>query len=367
MSLASIEGSLSARNRIHLGDCMQPSIPATTPVTVVGGFLGSGKTSLLNHVLAKAADKRVAVLVNDFGAINIDAKLIVSIEGEKVSLCNGCVCCTIRDDLLVEVERLLGGEHPPDHIVIETSGVSKPRAVAETFLNPSVQHIVDVRIISVLDADLAHDEQAEFRDLAIEHVQLADLIVINKTDLVTPRQLNELRRKVEALAARSRVWETCFGEIPLELIFDDPRLEAALIAPAAHVANADPIGDGHECRFAAWTFRSEVRWSFCALQQAVENLPRGIYRVKGLVRLDLETSDYGILNVTGKRGWLKLAQPSSPADGPVTTELVFVGKPGTTTDEAIRAVFEQALAEASAQEEAGFRIKDLRAFNVIFA
>ena len=84
---------------------MQLSVPKTTPVTVVGGFLGSGKTSLLNHVLAKAIDKRVAVLVNDFGAINIDAKLIVSIKGEKVSLANGCVCCTIRDDLLVEVER----------------------------------------------------------------------------------------------------------------------------------------------------------------------------------------------------------------------------------------------------------------------
>src|SRR6266436_3004075 len=102
---------------------MQPSVPTTTPVTVVGGFLGSGKTSLLNHVLVKATGLRVAVLVNDFGAINVDAKLIVSVEGEKVSLANGCVCCTIRDDLLVEVQRLLAGDRPPEHIVIETSGV----------------------------------------------------------------------------------------------------------------------------------------------------------------------------------------------------------------------------------------------------
>jgi G3E family GTPase len=333
----------------------------------VGGFLGSGKTSLVNDVLAKAVNKRVAVLVNDFGAINIDAKLIVSIEGEKISLANGCICCTIRDDLLVEVERLLAGGHPPEHIVIETSGVSRPRAVAETFLNPSVQHIVDVRIISVLDADLVQDEQAEFRDLAIEHVELADLIVINKTDLVTPLQLRVLRRKVEACAARSRIWETCFGKIPVELIFDDLALPATLFAPAQHAVTAAPIGHGHEEKFATWILRSQARWSFRALQRAVENLPRGIYRAKGIVRLDLETGDFGILHITGKRGWLKLAQAPSPTDEPATTELVFIGKPGTTSEETIRAVFEQALADTSASEEIGWRINDLRAFNVVFA
>ena len=146
---------------------MQNPVSTTTPVTIVGGFLGSGKTSLLNHILTRAHGKRVAVLVNDFGAINVDAKLIVSVEGETVSMMNGCVCCTIRDDLLIEVERLLASENPPEHIVIETSGVSKPVSVAETFINPSVQSFVDVRIIVVLDALLALVEQAEYHDLAI--------------------------------------------------------------------------------------------------------------------------------------------------------------------------------------------------------
>ena len=94
----------------------------TTPVTIVGGFLGSGKTSLLNHILTKTVNKRVAVLVNDFGSINVDAELIVSVEGEKVSMANGCICCSIRDDLLIEVENLLASDPPPEHIVIETSG-----------------------------------------------------------------------------------------------------------------------------------------------------------------------------------------------------------------------------------------------------
>jgi len=95
------------------------------PVTIIGGFLGAGKTSLLNHILTNSTGRRVAVLVNDFGDINIDAKLIVSIEGETVSLANGCICCTIRDDLLTEVLRVLGTEPRPEYIVIETRSTSR--------------------------------------------------------------------------------------------------------------------------------------------------------------------------------------------------------------------------------------------------
>ena len=200
---------------------MQHPVSTTTPVTIVGGFIGSGKTSLLNHILTREHGKRVAVLVNDFGAINVDAKLIVSVEGETVSMMNGCVCCTIRDDLLIEVERLLASENPPEHIVIETSGVSKPVSVAETFINPSVQSFVDVRIVVVLDAVLGFDVEAEYHAVAMDHIRIADLVVINKTDLVTPQQLSDLKQKVESIAGLSRIWETSFGEVPLGLIFDD--------------------------------------------------------------------------------------------------------------------------------------------------
>src|SRR5262245_14173064 len=120
----------------------EPSPVPPVPLTIIGGFLGAGKTSLVNHILTHSTGRRVAVLVNDFGAVNIDAKLIVSVEGETVSLANGCVCCTIRDDLLREVIKLLSREPRPDHIVVETSGVSRPVSVAETFLAPSAQGLV---------------------------------------------------------------------------------------------------------------------------------------------------------------------------------------------------------------------------------
>ena len=141
---------------------MQPDNFTPVPVTIVGGFLGAGKTSLLNHILNSVTDKRVAVLVNDFGEINIDAKLVTSVEGNTVSLSNGCICCTIRDDLIVEVLKLLGRDEPPEHIIIETSGVSKPLLVVETFVRPEAYAYTEVQgLISVLDADLLGDEQAE--------------------------------------------------------------------------------------------------------------------------------------------------------------------------------------------------------------
>lgn len=344
---------------------MQLPVSTTTPVTIVGGFLGSGKTSLLNHILTRTNGKRVAVLVNDFGAINVDAKLIVAIEGETVSMLNGCVCCTIRDDLLIEVERLLASEDPPEHIVIETSGVSKPVSVAETFINPSVQSFVDVRIIVVLDALLAFDEQAEYHDLAIDHIRLADLVVINKTDLVTSQQLSDLKRKVESIAGRSRIWETSFGEVPLQLIFDDLANRAMACVQSVHAR--EPEHPHHDYEFKTWTYCSEASWSFNALQRAMETLPSDIYRAKGIVRLDLETGDYGILQVTGKRAWLKLSPPESPESAPVTTELVLIGKPGANTNESIELIFQKALEDARSQGPEGYVVKDLRAFNVVFA
>ena len=101
-------------------------------MTILSGFLGAGKTTLLNHILHGNHGLKIAALVNDFGAINIDAQLVVGVEGETVNLSNGCICCTIRGDLLKETLKLLRREDPPEYIIIETSGVSDPIAVAES-------------------------------------------------------------------------------------------------------------------------------------------------------------------------------------------------------------------------------------------
>ncbi len=344
---------------------MQNLLSSPVPLTVIGGFLGAGKTSLVNHILNNLPDKRIAVLVNDFGEINIDAKLIVSIEGETISLANGCVCCTIRDDLLTEVMKLCSKQPLPEHIVIETSGVSKPVAVAETFLNPAAQGFVEVQnMICVLDADLVIDEQAEYQRLAIDQINTADLVAINKTDLVSVSQKEELKEHVKAIAPRSRIWETSFGVVPLNLIFDDSASQL-LANPKCHNPLSDSLPDPqyHDEMFTTWTYRSDRPWSFNELQRAVEKLHQDIFRAKGIVRLNLDTNDYGVFQMTGRRSWLKLCETSSPEA--ITTELVFIGKPGQVTNQSIQTNFDQAVAEA--QSGQGYRVKDLRSFNVVFA
>ena len=338
------------------------------PVTIIGGFLGSGKTSLLNHIINNTHGKRFAVLVNDFGEINIDAKLVVSVEGETISLANGCVCCVIRDDLLKEVIRLCERDPLPEHIVIESSGVARPVSVAETFFNPAVQHLVEVQnMITLLDADLVIDDQADYTDLAYAQVAVADLVVINKTDLVPPQRLETVRKKVEAIVPRACIWETTFGEVPLDLIFDDQMSRVMENLRGKNKLLTPHHEHHHGEEFATWTFRSQAEWSFNALQLAVEHLPKGIFRAKGMVRLDLETDDYGILQVTGRRGWLKLVEQEPDADEVVTTELVFIGKPGSTSNDDLKRHFEQAWQAANDQGEEGYTVTDLRAFNVIFA
>jgi G3E family GTPase len=337
------------------------------PLTIIGGFLGSGKTSLVNHILYHSDGRRVAVLVNDFGSINMDAKLIVAVEGETISLANGCVCCTIRDDLLREVIKLLERDPLPDHIVIETSGVSRPVAVAETFLSPAAQGLVDVHnMISLIDADLTVDPDAGYGDLALDQITTADIVVINKTDLVALRQLAQLRARIETIAPRARIWETTYGIVPLELIFDD-HLSAAmdeLRHRASHRHAPTHHEHGAEGRFEAWSYHGDVPWSFKALEQAMTSLPQGIYRAKGIVRLDLATGDYGIFHLTGRRSWLRLCEPG---DSEVTTELIFIGERNATTNEEIRHHLEQAQEEVRRRGDAGYVVNDLRAFSVVFA
>src|SRR5690606_22942455 len=156
-------------------DSMEPTM-TPVPLTIINGFLGSGKTTLLNRILHADHGLRIAVLVNDFGAINIDAQLVVGVEGETINLANGCICCTIRDDLLVAVANILEREEPPEYIIVETSGVSDPLEVALTFRNlPQVQ--ID-SILTVLDADQILTIDREYAVLAMNQVGMADIIIL---------------------------------------------------------------------------------------------------------------------------------------------------------------------------------------------
>ena len=190
------------------------------PVTLIGGFLGAGKTTLLNHILSGDHGIRAAVLVNDFGAINIDAKLIVGVEGDTVNLANGCVCCTIRDDLIGACLGLLQRPERPEYLFVEMSGVSDPVPVLNTFLETQLALVFALNsILSVVDAEQLPRLEGDMAHLARSQLGAADIVVLNKVDLVSTDELNHVKNLVQMVTPGSRIIEVVRGQMPLELVF----------------------------------------------------------------------------------------------------------------------------------------------------
>src|SRR5664279_6168834 len=182
------------------------------PVTILSGYLGAGKTTLLNSMLRCDHGLRLAVLVNDFGSINIDAALIASHDGETISLTNGCVCCSMADNLAITLLELLSRDTPPDHIVIEASGAADPRRIASYgAAHPRLR--LDGLIV-VADAETIRERvnDKHVGDLIVRQLAAADLLVVSKTDLVDDTQQNEVRKFLHQLVPDARIAQSVSGE-----------------------------------------------------------------------------------------------------------------------------------------------------------
>jgi cobalamin biosynthesis protein CobW len=191
---------------------------ARIPATVITGFLGAGKTSLLRHLVSHAKGRRIALVINEFGELGIDRELLLGCgdkacaPGDVVELANGCICCTVADDFLPTIEALLDRAEPPDHIVIETSGLALPKPLVKAFAWPEVCARVTVDgVIAVVDAamaatgafvepagQLAPEHENPLEEVFTDQLQCADLVVINKTDLIDAETLNALNKDLSA-------------------------------------------------------------------------------------------------------------------------------------------------------------------------
>lgn len=220
------------------------------PVTVLSGFLGAGKTTLLNHILNNREGKRVAVIVNDMSEVNIDAQLVrdggaaLSRQEEKlVEMSNGCICCTLREDLLVEITRL-AKENRFDYLLIETTGISEPLPIAETFTFADEDGISlgDVAqldtMVTVVDGynflkdyssqdmlvdrgeSLGEEDERTVVDLLVDQIEFCDVLVLNKTDLMTLEEIAKLEGILKTLNPRAQLIHSSFGSIPLERILN---------------------------------------------------------------------------------------------------------------------------------------------------
>lgn len=289
------------------------------PVTVLSGFLGAGKTTLLNHILHNRQGMKVAVIVNDMSEINVDARLV---EGEQklsrteerlVEMSNGCICCTLREDLMIEVEKL-AKENRFDYLLIESTGISEPVPIAQTFHFVDEQSGIDLSrwatidcMVTVVDAfNFARDfgsmdtiysrklnddqDHRTIVNLLTDQIEFADVIILNKTDLVPPHRLKELHAIIKALNPGSRIIESSFSKIDIHEVintglFDYGQAEQAAgwIRELEKAGNGGHMPETEEYGISSFVFRDarpfhpERFWDYIQ-----HNWPAGIIRSKGL-------------------------------------------------------------------------------------
>lgn len=322
-----------------------------TPVIIISGFLGAGKTTLLNHILSAEHGLKIAVLVNDFGAINIDAQLVVGIEGQTVNLSNGCICCTIRDDLKQETLRLLERPDAPQYIVIETSGVSDPVAVAATFRDPELRSRTRLDcILTVVDAETILENLDAHEGLARAQISVADIVLVNKVDLVDEARIGAIRETFEAIIPQAHLLMAEQAHVPLDLLIDtgryDPQKLSEQHAKTVHVH--DVAGEAHhhahDLIFDTWSWVTPHPLSIGKFGEFIETLPKSIVRVKGLLRFEERPGQIGELHIVGKRATLKMRILENEKL-PDQSQLVFIGVHGSVDASALEHQLETCVVE----------------------
>ncbi|RQH06131.1 zinc metallochaperone GTPase ZigA [Paraburkholderia dinghuensis] len=332
------------------------------PVTVLAGFLGAGKTTLLNHILANRAGLRVAVIVNDLAAVNIDAarvrdaSALSHVEEKLVEMSNGCICCTLRDDLLTEIRRL-ADENRFDAILIESTGIAEPMPIAETFtfVDDDGTSLTDVArldtMVTVVDAfnflrdygsadalaerglAATEEDDRQLVELLIEQVEFCDVLVVNKTDLVSDDELAHLQRILARINPRAVQVVSRFGAVPLNEVLNTGRFDfdAASSAPGwlaslndhDHHGEADEFGIGNFVYRARRPFHPERLWSLLHEEW------KGVLRTKGFFWLATRNDIAGSLSQAGgacRHGpagtwWAAQPRESWPLDAELESEI----------------------------------------------
>lgn len=292
------------------------------PLTVVGGFLGAGKTTAVNRILAGATGLRAAVLVNDFGCVNIDATLIAAHRGETIALTNGCVCCSIGGDLTEALIRVMSRMPAPEWIVIEASGVSDPWRIAQVGLvDPGLE--LD-GVIVLVDAASFREHAADplLRDTLLRQLAAADVIVINKRDLVRGATLRALHEGIARIAPGTPILEAAHADLPFEAL-------TGFAATAVHAGSALPVE--HSTLFEATVLPCEGRFSASRLRTLLYRMPAGVLRAKGILATD--EADAAVLQFCGRHGSLR---PLEGRPDGRAARVVAIGLRGSLPREALR-------------------------------
>lgn len=289
------------------------------PVTVVTGFLGSGKTTLLNHILANQHGLDIAVMVNEIGDVAIDNELVIA-TGEMVELSNGCICCTINNDLVDALYRLLRRKAQVDYVVLETTGVADPLPIVLTLLRSEFRDLVRIdSIVTMADAENFSLDHFESR-AAANQLRYGDIILLNKCDLVTEERQHEVEQKIRQVREGARILRTTGAQIAIPLI-----LCIDLFSPNRYLAAPGRDHDGHDHLsvdgFESISFESKQPFAAEAFQLFLEQLPANVFRAKGILAIDGSDKRY-IFHLVSQRFTLD----ESRSTGPIRNRLVLIGR-----------------------------------------
>jgi G3E family GTPase len=301
------------------------------PVTVLSGYLGAGKTTLLKHILENKEGRRMAVIVNDMSEINIDASLIkqnpISRTEEKlVEMQNGCICCTLREDLMVEVERLVKNGDI-DYIVIESSGISEPVPVAQTFTYIDEEVGIDLSqtcrldtMVTVVDGnrfwfdyssgenllDRKHgtdeNDTREVIDLLIDQIEFANVLLLNKTDLLNEEDIAELYGVLRKLNPAAKILKTAFSKVPLSEILNTKSFdfeEASQSAGWIKELNEEHTPETEEYGISSFVYRRQKPFHPERFMNWLENWPADVVRAKGFFWIATRNDTTGLLSQAG--------------------------------------------------------------------
>lgn len=307
------------------------------PVTIITGFLGSGKTTLLNHILENRQDLKVAVLVNEFGDINIDSQLLVSVDQDMMELSNGCICCTINDGLVDAVYSVLERRERIDYLVVETTGIADPLPIALTFIGSELRDFTRLdSVLTLVDVETFTPDHFG-SEAAQNQIGFGDIILLNKTDLVSEERVNDLEHYIRGSKDRARILRSHYGKVPLPLILDVglsqsdsyPTLEVSSRNHHDHEHHHENDEPEHPHShhlendgFVSVSFQSDRPFTLKGFQDFLDfHLPDDVFRAKGLLWFQESQLRY-IFQITGRRYDMNSDEwPRSPSN-----QLILIGR-----------------------------------------
>jgi G3E family GTPase len=307
------------------------------PVTIITGFLGSGKTTLLNHILENRQDLKVAVLVNEFGDISIDSQLLVSVDQDMMELSNGCICCTINDGLVDAVYSVLERRERIDYLVVETTGIADPLPIALTFIGSELRDFTRLdSILTLVDVETFTPDHF-VSEAALNQISFGDIILLNKTDLMSEEQVDNLEHYIHEIKDRAKILRSQYGKVPFPLILD-VELSQPNSYPSSedsshnhynhqHHHEHDELEHHHSHHlendgFVSVSFQSDRPFKLKGFQDFLDfHLSDNAFRAKGLLWFQESQLRY-IFQLSGKRYDMNSDEwPNSPSN-----QLALIGR-----------------------------------------